>query len=99
LAVIEREDVSLLRCAILTQLHALLTFDMNHSYQNLEASNIDSAQLEHDVQAALFIFNGITPGKDHLSRVASCFECSSIPKSTFISEEGCQVGSLSLSFS
>jgi hypothetical protein len=64
---------------------------MNHSHQNQEAPIIDLAQPEHGIQAALFIFNGIKPGKDHLSRVAGCFECSSVPKSTFISEEGCQV--------
>jgi hypothetical protein len=64
---------------------------MNHSPQasDVHASTNDPAQ--HEFQAALHIFNGISPGKDHLSKVANCFECSSIPKSTFIAEEGCQV--------
>lgn len=63
---------------------------MNY-FHPISESLSESTQLEPTVQAALFILNGVSPGKDHLSRIASCFECSSVPKSTFIAEEGLMV--------
>ena len=54
-------------------------------------SDPTTIELEPAVQAALFILNGVAPGKDYLSRVASCFECSNVPKSTFVAEEGLEV--------
>ena len=67
---------------------------MEHSQQTVSESSIFGAnQLEPADQAALFIFNGASPGKDLLSRVAGCFECSSVQKSAFIAEEGLMVRS------
>jgi hypothetical protein len=58
----------------------------------LEGSAIQADSTNHSAQAALFIFNGMAPGQEALNRVASCFECSNIPKSSFIAEEGLMVG-------
>ena len=64
-------------------------FPMNYSQSESQSSVMESNQQDPAVQAALFICNnGVSLGKDHLSKVASCFECTTIPKSTFIAEEG-----------
>jgi hypothetical protein len=66
---------------------------MEHFQTVSESSFFGVNQCEPADQAALFIFNGASPGKDLLSRVASCFECCSVQKSTFIAEEGLMVRS------
>jgi hypothetical protein len=71
--------------------HSSLPISLTHSPTLSQPSIPEAFQHDHAVQAALFILNGFAAGKDTISRIASCFECSSITKSTFIAEEGLAV--------